>query len=105
MTGKLTKPAYEQLISEDLIWLARQERSIEKMHIEAIVKRSVALEYPKINERDSCKNRPNGFYTTRAHGRDFEEAEFTDNGWKAVWSDWFQNDSDFEEILEESHAG
>jgi len=56
------------------------------------------------NERDSCKDRLNGFYETRAFGRDFETAQFTDNGWITSWSSWFQNDSDFEEIREETHT-
>ena len=58
MAGKLTKAAYEQLIKENLIWLARQERTVETMHIEQIVKRSVDHEYPNQDDHSCKANRP-----------------------------------------------
>lgn len=51
------------------------------------------------NERDKCADRPYGFYSTRTH-RGWQVAEFTKSGWKAEWSGWYQNDSDFQEICE-----
>lgn len=33
MSGKLTRSAYEKLITEDLKWLLEQERSLERDHI------------------------------------------------------------------------
>jgi hypothetical protein len=38
---KLTKAAYEQLIAEDLEWLLKQPRTLERDHIESIVRCSV----------------------------------------------------------------
>lgn len=33
VSGKLTRKAYEKLIAEDLQWLLKQERSLERDHI------------------------------------------------------------------------
>lgn len=45
MSGKLTRHAYESLIREDLEWLMKQPRTLEREHIAAIVKASAAHEY------------------------------------------------------------
>ena len=47
MTKRLTRSAYEKLISENLKWLNDQPNSLEKRHIELIVKRSADHEYGK----------------------------------------------------------
>ena len=52
MAGKLTKSAYTQLISEDLLWLEKQPHSIEKTHIKEIVMRSINHEYPNLTEAE-----------------------------------------------------
>lgn len=43
--SRMNRTTYEQLISEDLEWLLKQPRSLERDHIEAIVRRSVDHEY------------------------------------------------------------
>lgn len=43
---KVTRAAYEQLVNEDLVWLLKQPRTLERDHIEAIVRASVDAEYP-----------------------------------------------------------
>lgn len=45
MGTTLNRQAYEQLLEEDLTWLMRQPRTLERDHVEAIVKRSAELEY------------------------------------------------------------
>ncbi len=47
MSGKLTKPAYKKLIDENVAWLRNQPNTLERQHIDAIIKRSVDYEYPK----------------------------------------------------------
>lgn len=49
------------------------------------------------NERDKCADRPYGRYMTKKRDA-WQAAEFTEHGWKVAWSDWYQNDSDFQEI-------
>lgn len=43
---KVTRVAYEQLVNEDLAWLLKQPRTLERDHVEAIVRASVDVEYP-----------------------------------------------------------
>lgn len=43
---RLNKEGYERLIKEDLAWLMEQPRTLERDHIELIVKQSVDKEYP-----------------------------------------------------------
>ena len=45
MPTTLNRTAYEKLIAEDLEWLLAQPRSLEREHIEAIVRRSADHEY------------------------------------------------------------
>lgn len=46
MSSKMTKKAYEQIIAEDIAWLEKQPRTLERDHIIEIVKRSPGYEYP-----------------------------------------------------------
>lgn len=46
MSGPLTRHGFQQLIVGDLEWLARQPRSLERDHIEALLREAVALYYP-----------------------------------------------------------
>lgn len=45
MTGKLTRDAYRRLIEEDLQWLMKQPRTLERSHIAEIIKASERNEY------------------------------------------------------------
>lgn len=51
-----------------------------------------------IEEWKEDNPREYGKYDTRRKGREIEEAEFSKYGWKVKWSNWFQNDEDFEFI-------
>ncbi len=43
----MNKQAYESSIKENLAWLEKQEKTLERDHIISIVKNSVSLTYPK----------------------------------------------------------
>lgn len=45
MTSELNRSAYEQLVREDLEWLRSQPRTLEREHIEMIVRWSVERIY------------------------------------------------------------
>jgi hypothetical protein len=45
MSSTLNRQAYEQLIAEDLEWLLKQPRSLERDHIEAILRSSAERNY------------------------------------------------------------
>lgn len=45
MSGRLLRHAYEKLIAEDLEWLAKQPRSLERDHIAAVLRESTAYTY------------------------------------------------------------
>lgn len=45
MPSRLTRAAYEQLIAEDIEWLRQQPRSLERDHIELILRLSPDREY------------------------------------------------------------
>jgi hypothetical protein len=49
---KLNKLGYQQLIDEDIIWLEKIPRTLERDHIIAVLKCSVEHEYPSHLERD-----------------------------------------------------
>ena len=51
MSSTLNRAAYQQLIAEDLVWLRNQPRSLERDHIEAIVRASEGHEYPAAGQR------------------------------------------------------
>ena len=53
MSGRLTRSAYETLIREDLAWLEKQPRTLEREHIALIVKDSVRQEY---DERETLQH-------------------------------------------------
>lgn len=38
---KITKDKYKELIKEDLEWLSKMPNSLEKQHIEAVLKNSI----------------------------------------------------------------
>ncbi len=46
MGTTMNKTAFEKLIQENLDWLERQPRSLEREHIKEIVKQSVQFYYP-----------------------------------------------------------
>lgn len=46
MSTRISKAAYQRLIDEDLVWLLRQPRTLERNHIEQILRQSVESYYP-----------------------------------------------------------
>ncbi len=87
MAGKLTRAAYEQLVAENLKWLAQQPRTLEREHIRAIVEASAGHEYgtpepavpsdPKTRDvsaaiRDLWCSRENLASSARSHASMFE---------------------------------
>lgn len=46
MSYRLNKKVYEQLINEDIAWLEKVPRTLEREHIIAILKASIKHEYP-----------------------------------------------------------
>ena len=47
---KLNKRAYSELIQEDLNWLKMAPECIERMHIEDVLKWSISMLFPTIND-------------------------------------------------------
>lgn len=47
MSIQLCKEAYQELIDGDLQWLLKQTESLERDHIEAVLRKSVELLYGK----------------------------------------------------------
>ena len=45
MSIRICKEAYQKLINEDLQWLLKQSESLERDHIEAVLRKSVELLY------------------------------------------------------------
>lgn len=45
MSSKLNRPAYEQLIKEDLEWLDQQPDTLEAEHIRQVLKDSIRVYY------------------------------------------------------------
>lgn len=57
MASKLNKLAYEKLIEQDLEWLNKQERTLERQHVECIVRESTFFNYDLVdllNEVSKC---------------------------------------------------
>lgn len=50
MPCQLNREAYQSLINDDLAWLKRMPRTLERDHIEATLKYSVVLLYPPTPE-------------------------------------------------------
>jgi len=46
MSTRLNYDAYKKMIQENLDWLAKQPRTLERDHVEMIVKASLKHEYP-----------------------------------------------------------
>jgi hypothetical protein len=46
MPTRLNQDAYQRLVDEDLAWLREQPRTLEREHVELIVRDSVRLYYP-----------------------------------------------------------
>lgn len=42
---RLSRAAYQRLVDEDVAWLLRQPRTLEREHIIAVVRASVVSEY------------------------------------------------------------
>lgn len=53
MGSKMTRSTYEQMIAENLAWLARMPQCPERVHIEQIVKDSVFRLYDQERERQA----------------------------------------------------
>lgn len=53
MSGKLNRHAYEQLIAEDIAWLQRFENTLERQHIEQVLRSSPGHEYALSQPPDS----------------------------------------------------
>lgn len=47
MSIRLNRESYQKLVDEDIEWLLKQPRSLERDHIESIVKNSVDIYYGK----------------------------------------------------------
>lgn len=47
MGTKMNKKSYQKLIDENLEWLNKQPKTLERMHIADIVKESIDFYYPK----------------------------------------------------------
>ncbi len=54
MSMKLNRSAYELLITENLEWLYKQPRSLERDHIAEVLKASPDREYPAPEQKDWC---------------------------------------------------
>lgn len=54
MSGKLTRSAYEGLIDQNIEWLRLQPRTLEREHIETVLRASVALYYPESSRSPGC---------------------------------------------------
>lgn len=50
MGGTLTRAAYQELVDEDIAWLERQPRTLERDHVIEIVRQSVAMYYDDLRE-------------------------------------------------------
>lgn len=53
MSGRLNREAYARLVAEDIEWLLKQPRTLEREHIEEVLKRAVFYEYGP-DEREKC---------------------------------------------------
>jgi hypothetical protein len=49
---RLNKHGYEQLINEDIAWLEKIPRTLERDHIIAVLKCSIEHEYPSFTMKD-----------------------------------------------------
>ena len=47
MNMRMTRDAYEEIVRQDLEWLRRQPRSLERDHIVVVLEHSVRTEYPR----------------------------------------------------------
>ena len=62
--SELNKEAYIKLIDEDLKWLHEQPLSIERDHIEIVLRTSILLNYPDVNmitDRNKAHNAIYGY--------------------------------------------
>lgn len=55
MGSKMNRQAYERLVAEDIEWLQQQPRTLERDHIEAILKGSVSYYYPEPPSRQPTR--------------------------------------------------
>lgn len=55
MGTTLNRHAYQRLIDENLEWLSKQPRSLERDHIEGIIKRSLHHEYEVAEQFDALR--------------------------------------------------
>jgi hypothetical protein len=54
MAGRLTRSAYQKLVDENIEWLLKQPRTLERDHIHEILKLVVVYEYGPDEENDRC---------------------------------------------------
>lgn len=50
MSGTITRAAYQQLVDEDICWLERQPRTLERDHVIDIVRHSVEVYYGELRD-------------------------------------------------------
>jgi len=65
---RLNKEGYSQLIEEDIAWLEKIPRTLEREHIIAVLKASVEHEYPSLSSSDFLKSLHPG--PCEEHGED-----------------------------------
>jgi RNA:NAD 2'-phosphotransferase (TPT1/KptA family) len=72
MGTTLNRHAFQRLIDEDLEWLLKQPRTLERDHIEAIVRNSPAQQYEECVEcgqpRAFCKHKLRRCASKEKHG-------------------------------------
>lgn len=50
MSGRLTREAYQRIVDEDLAWLEKQPRTLERDHIAAVLRNAVSRAYGPASE-------------------------------------------------------
>lgn len=79
MTTMLNRRTYQQMVDEDLRWLLAQPRTLERDHIEQIVRDSVAVYYPA-NRGDYADVRDDDRpATTRQYASGTREARYVEH--------------------------
>lgn len=54
---RLNRPAYAQLVAENLAWLEKQPQTLEREHIKLIVQASIDHEYPSTKRQNARARR------------------------------------------------
>lgn len=78
MSGRMTKKAYQKMIDEDLEWLKKQPASLERDHIELVLRSSTKDQYPHDyddkTEAEAAEECERLFSSFAARAAAFEEA-------------------------------